>query len=206
MSYQHIKIPAEGQAITANEDLSLNVPDNPVIPYIEGDGIGIDISPVMIKVVDAALYRLHQGAAYHPCRRRYPFPERFHTPAPGPVRLRSSGALFQGYRNTVEAAGRHQYDDFPGKYRRHICRYRMGIRQSAGEEGDSVPDRGNERDQHSFSGNLGYRRQAGLFRGHKAPGAQGPAIRNRQRLQFASAGTQGQYHEIYRGCFPQLGL
>jgi isocitrate dehydrogenase len=62
MSYQHIKVPAEGQAITANEDLSLNVPDNPVIPYIEGDGIGVDISPVMIKVVDAAVEKAYQGA------------------------------------------------------------------------------------------------------------------------------------------------
>jgi isocitrate dehydrogenase len=62
MSYQHIKIPAEGQAITANEDFSLNVPDNPVIPYIEGDGIGADISPVMIKVVDAAVNKAYQGA------------------------------------------------------------------------------------------------------------------------------------------------
>jgi isocitrate dehydrogenase len=62
MSYQHIKIPAEGQAITANEDFSLNVPDNPVIPYIEGDGIGADISPVMIKVVDAAVDKAYQGA------------------------------------------------------------------------------------------------------------------------------------------------
>jgi isocitrate dehydrogenase len=61
MSYQHIKIPAEGQAITANQDLSLNVPDNPIIPYI-GDGIGIDISPVMIKVVDAAVEKAYQGA------------------------------------------------------------------------------------------------------------------------------------------------
>lgn len=61
MSYQHIKIPAEGRAITANDDLSLNVPDNPVIPYIEGDGIGIDISPVMIKVVDAAVEKAYQG-------------------------------------------------------------------------------------------------------------------------------------------------
>jgi isocitrate dehydrogenase len=61
MSYQHIKIPAEGQAITANEDLSLNVPDNPVIPYIEGDGIGADISPVMIEVVDAAVEEAYQG-------------------------------------------------------------------------------------------------------------------------------------------------
>ncbi len=62
MSYQHIKIPAEGQAITANEDLSLNVPDNPVIPYIEGDGIGADISPVMIEVVDAAVEKAYQGS------------------------------------------------------------------------------------------------------------------------------------------------
>lgn len=62
MSYQHIKIPQQGQAITANEDLSLNVPDNPVIPFIEGDGIGVDISPVMIKVVDAAVDKAYQGA------------------------------------------------------------------------------------------------------------------------------------------------
>jgi len=61
MTYQHIKVPAEGHAITANDDLSLNVPDNPVIPYIEGDGIGADISPVMIKVVDAAVEKAYAG-------------------------------------------------------------------------------------------------------------------------------------------------
>ena len=61
MSYQHIKIPEAGQAITANEDLSLNVPDNPVIPFIEGDGIGADISPVMIDVVNAAVEKAYQG-------------------------------------------------------------------------------------------------------------------------------------------------
>jgi isocitrate dehydrogenase len=61
MSYQHIKVPAEGHAITANEDFSLNVPDNPVIPFIEGDGIGADISPVMIKVVDSAVEKAYQG-------------------------------------------------------------------------------------------------------------------------------------------------
>ena len=61
MSYEHITIPAEGQAITANEDLSLNVPDDPIIPFIEGDGIGVDISPVMIKVVDAAVEKAYQG-------------------------------------------------------------------------------------------------------------------------------------------------
>ncbi|EJC64984.1 NADP-dependent isocitrate dehydrogenase [Alcaligenes ammonioxydans] len=61
MSYQHIKIPASGQKITVNADFSLNVPDQPIIPYIEGDGTGVDISPVMIKVVDAAVAKAYGG-------------------------------------------------------------------------------------------------------------------------------------------------
>ena len=59
--YQHIKIPAAGQKITVNADMSLNVPDEPVIPYIEGDGTGFDITPVMIKVVDAAVQKAYGG-------------------------------------------------------------------------------------------------------------------------------------------------
>ena len=55
MSYQHINVPANGEKITVNADHTLNVPNNPVIPYIEGDGIGVDVSPVMIKVIDAAV-------------------------------------------------------------------------------------------------------------------------------------------------------
>ena len=61
MSYKHIRVPSEGQAITVNEDHSLNVPNNPIIPYIEGDGIGVDISPVMIDVVDAAVEKAYGG-------------------------------------------------------------------------------------------------------------------------------------------------
>ncbi len=49
MGYQKITVPADGDKITVNADLSLNVPNHPIIPYIEGDGIGVDISPVMIK-------------------------------------------------------------------------------------------------------------------------------------------------------------
>ena len=59
MGYQKITIPAAGEKITVNADHSLNVPDNPIIPYIEGDGIGIDITPVMIKVVDAAVSKAY---------------------------------------------------------------------------------------------------------------------------------------------------
>ena len=61
MGYQHIQVPATGERITVNDDYSRNVPDNPVIPYIEGDGIGVDISPVMIKVVDAAVEKAYGG-------------------------------------------------------------------------------------------------------------------------------------------------
>ena len=59
--YQHIKIPAQGQKITVNADFSLNVPDEPIIPYIEGDGTGLDITPVMLKVVDAAVAKCYGG-------------------------------------------------------------------------------------------------------------------------------------------------
>jgi isocitrate dehydrogenase len=61
MPYQHVKIPASGQKITVNADLSLNISDNPIIPYIEGDGTGLDITPVMIKVVDAAVAKAYGG-------------------------------------------------------------------------------------------------------------------------------------------------
>ncbi len=61
MAYQHIKVPADGEKITANPDNSLNVPDNPIIPFIEGDGIGVDITPVMIDVVDAAVAKAYGG-------------------------------------------------------------------------------------------------------------------------------------------------
>jgi isocitrate dehydrogenase len=59
--YQHIQVPSGGQKITANADCSLNVPHNPIIPYIEGDGTGRDITPVMIKVVDAAVAKAYGG-------------------------------------------------------------------------------------------------------------------------------------------------
>ncbi|MFL6684592.1 NADP-dependent isocitrate dehydrogenase, partial [Paraburkholderia graminis] len=61
MPYQHIKVPTGGDKITVNADFSLNVSDQPIIPYIEGDGTGLDITPVMIKVVDAAVEKAYAG-------------------------------------------------------------------------------------------------------------------------------------------------
>src|SRR5450631_448360 len=60
-SYQHVKVPTGGQKISVNKDFSLSVSDQPIIPYIEGDGIGVDISPVMIKVIDAAVAKAYGG-------------------------------------------------------------------------------------------------------------------------------------------------
>jgi isocitrate dehydrogenase len=59
MGYQKIVVPADGDKITVNADLSLNVPNYPIVAYIEGDGIGVDITPVMLKVVDAAVSKAY---------------------------------------------------------------------------------------------------------------------------------------------------
>jgi isocitrate dehydrogenase len=59
--YQHIRVPSQGQKITVGRDFTLNVPDNPIIPFIEGDGTGVDITPVMRHVVDSAVQTAYKG-------------------------------------------------------------------------------------------------------------------------------------------------
>jgi isocitrate dehydrogenase len=61
MGYKHITVPSTGEKITVNDDFTLNVPNQPIIPYIEGDGIGVDITPVMLDVVNAAAERAYGG-------------------------------------------------------------------------------------------------------------------------------------------------
>jgi isocitrate dehydrogenase len=61
MAYDKIQVPADGEKITVNADNSLNVPNRPIVPFIEGDGIGVDITPVMKKVVDAAVDKAYGG-------------------------------------------------------------------------------------------------------------------------------------------------
>jgi len=53
--YQHIKVPTQGEKITVSPEYTLKVPNNPIIPFIEGDGTGVDITPVMRNVVDSAV-------------------------------------------------------------------------------------------------------------------------------------------------------
>ncbi len=61
MKFDHIVLPADGVAISVNTDFSIKVPDRPIIPYITGDGIGMDVTPVMRSVVDAAVHTSYGG-------------------------------------------------------------------------------------------------------------------------------------------------
>jgi len=61
MAYQHIQIPPDADPITVDANGVLSVPDHPIIPFLEGDGIGVDITPVMQKVVDAAVAKSYGG-------------------------------------------------------------------------------------------------------------------------------------------------
>lgn len=61
MGYQHIKVPSKGEKISVNSDSSLEVPANPIIPFVEGDGIGVDVTPVMLKVIDAAVEKAYNS-------------------------------------------------------------------------------------------------------------------------------------------------
>jgi isocitrate dehydrogenase len=62
MEFQHILVPEAGRRVRLAGDLSLEVPDHPIIPFIEGDGIGIDVTPAMRRVVDAAVAAAYRGA------------------------------------------------------------------------------------------------------------------------------------------------
>jgi len=62
MRYDHIQVPDNGEAITANTDHTLVVPDFPIVPFIEGDGIGVDVTPVMIDVVKTAVVKAYGDA------------------------------------------------------------------------------------------------------------------------------------------------
>ena len=61
MGYQKIVVPVQGSKITVDKNGQLTIPDNPIIPFIEGDGTGVDITPVMIKVVNSAIEHAYRG-------------------------------------------------------------------------------------------------------------------------------------------------
>ncbi|MGD9292562.1 MAG: NADP-dependent isocitrate dehydrogenase, partial [Gammaproteobacteria bacterium] len=60
MRYEMIDVPEHGEPITVNTDFTIHVPDTPIIPFVEGDGIGRDVTPVMRRVVDEAVGRAYK--------------------------------------------------------------------------------------------------------------------------------------------------
>ena len=246
--YQHIKVPEGGQKIKVNADFSLVVPDQPIIPFIEGDGTGADITPVMIKVVDAAvakayggkkkihwmevyagekstkvygpdvwlpardarggegLRRLDQGAAHHAGRRRHPLAQRRPAPGARSLRLPAADPVLQRRAFAGEGAGEDQHGHLPRELGGHLRRHRVRGGEREGEEADQDPAGRLRRQEDPLPGHLGHRHQAGLARRHRAAGAQGPAVRDRQRQALGDAGAQGQHHEVHRRGLPRLGL
>ena len=61
MQYEKIQVPAHGEQIKVNRDGTIEVPDRPIVPFITGDGIGVDVTPVMLRVVDAAVAKAYGG-------------------------------------------------------------------------------------------------------------------------------------------------
>ena len=59
MSYKHIKVPESGAKITVDSHGKVTVPNNPIIPFLRGDGIGVDITPVMQQVIDASVEKAY---------------------------------------------------------------------------------------------------------------------------------------------------
>ena len=242
--YKHIKVPAEGQKITVNPDFSLNVPDNPVVPYIEGDGTGFDITPVMLKVVDAAVQKAYGGKrkihwmeiyagekatkVYGPdvwlpdetldALRDYVVSIKgpLTTPVGGGIRSLNV-ALRQQLDLYVCLRPVQYFDGVPSPVREPHKTDMVIFRENsediyAGIEYEALSDKAKKLidflqqelgvTKIRFPRNLRHRHQAGLERGHRAPGTQGHPVRHRQRQAVGHAGAQGQHHEVHRRCLP----
>jgi isocitrate dehydrogenase len=98
-----------------------------------------------------------------------------------------------------------QHGHLPRELGRHLRRHRVPGRERQGQEGDRLPDQGNGGHEDPLPRDLGHRHQAGQPRRHRAPGAQGDPVRDRQRQAEHDAGPQGQHHEVHEGGFRDWG-
>ena len=248
MGYQHIVVPDEGEKITVNGDGNLNVPDRPIIPFIEGDGIGIDISPVMIKVVDEAVQKSYDGQRSISWMEVYAgeksvelYGEDEWLPAETVDAMREFVVGIKGPMTTPVGGGIRSLNvALRQVLDLYVCqrpvRWLKGVPSpvKAPEKTDMTIFRENtediyagieweadsaqaskvisflhdEMDVHKirFPGTLRHRHQADFRGRHPAPRAQGAAVCDRRRSRLRDLRSQGQHHEIHRGCLQGLGL
>ena len=125
-----VVVPSDGSAIVIDDNGKLIVPDNPIVPFIRGDGIGADITPVMKKVVDAAVAKAYQGKkkiawmeiyaggrsvrpSNNSCRRWYPFIKRSITSDSRFIYLSASCSLLCGCSITCKTPRVSRYRNLP---------------------------------------------------------------------------------------------
>ena len=246
-TYQHVKVPAGGAEDHRQQGLQPQRPDNPIIPYIEGDGTGFDITPVMIKVVDAAVAKAYGGKRKIHWMEIYAGEKSTKVYGPdvwlpdetlailkdyvvsikGPLTTPVGGGI-----RSLNVALRQELDLY-------VClrpvRYFKGVPSPVKEpeKTDMVIFRENSEDIYAgieweaespqakklidflikemgvkkirFPGDVRHRHQAGVARRHRAAGAQGDPVRDRQRPQVGDARAQGQHHEVHRRRLPRLG-
>src|SRR5438270_10450256 len=123
---------------------------------------------------------LDQGPAHHAGGRRHPLDQRRVAPGARPVRVPAAGALVQGCALAAEGAGEGRHGDLSRELRGHLCRHRVAGAVGRGEEGDRLPDQGDEGQEDPLSRDFGDRHQAGVDRGLRAPDPQGVSVRDRE--------------------------
>ena len=243
--YKHIKVPEGGQKITVNADFSLNVPTSRSFRTSRATAPGQDITPVMLKVVDAAVAKSYggkrkihwmevyagekstkvygpdvwlpeetlarrarvrgvdQGPADDAGGRRHPLAQRGAAPGTRPLRLPAPDPVLQGRAQPGEGAAR-----------RPTWSSSARTRKTSTPASSTKPRRDKAKKlikflidemgvtKIRFPEHLGHRHQAGVARRHRAPGAQGDPVRDRQRQAQRHDRAQGQHHEVHRRWLP----
>jgi NADP-dependent isocitrate dehydrogenase len=219
VSYNGLPVPANGARITYSNG-RYQVPDNPIIPFIEGDGTGRDIWKASVRVFDAAVQKAYGG------KRRVAWYEvfagekakaefnnwlpddtvnairEFRVAIKGPLTTPVGGGM-----RSLNVALRQILDLYacvrPVKYYKgtpspvkHPERMDLVISEQRHAEGKQE------------AGPVGFRRRhkADIRDGHQAPGAHGNSVCLRYRPQDCDLDAQRQYSEVYRRRLPQMGI
>src|SRR5271166_922058 len=228
-SYNGVAVPSSGKRI-GYANGTYEVPDNPVVPFIEGDGTGRDIWKASLRVFDAAVEKAYKGKrrvawyevfagekakakfdtwlpADHARGWRHSFSECGAAADSRSLRLRAAGEVLQGRAVAGEASGAHGPGHLSGEHRRRLHRHRVGRGNCGMREADRVPQQGHaERRQETDSARFRCRHQTDFDHWNQATGAHGDSSCARNWPQERDPGAQGKYPEIYRGRVPKMGI